>query len=382
MATAATPGSTALPPEPALVPRFGATERTLHWVHAAGFTGMLASGLVLYLPALSAAIGDRPTVKAVHLGVAAAWLTALALVATAGDRRALRRTRREIEHYVDDDVEWLRGRRAPQGRFNAGQKTHAVVQSALAALFILSGVLLWLGERVTAFRLPGSVALHDGAMFVAIVLVLGHLFLAVVWPATRPALRGIVRGSVRADWARRHHAAWTPSSPDARVALGPRRRLHTALVLLAGGALTAVIVAGTLGGGDPTQPAPVAPTASALAPGADVLAIEARRASAGGRLPEAVALLRRAVVRAPRRGDLRAALGLALAETGDLAGADSALRVAVGLSPKAPDAHLVLGAVRLRAGRRAAGRSELRSYLRLAPQGANAALARRLLREP
>jgi cytochrome b subunit of formate dehydrogenase len=42
------------------VPRFGATERTLHWLHAVAFFIMLASGLMLYLPALAerAAVAD------------------------------------------------------------------------------------------------------------------------------------------------------------------------------------------------------------------------------------------------------------------------------------------------------------------------------------
>ncbi|MBA2348656.1 MAG: cytochrome b/b6 domain-containing protein, partial [Solirubrobacterales bacterium] len=180
---------------PGLVERFGLTERTLHWVHTAGFVAMLATGLVLYLPPLSG-LASRETVKAAHLAVAIAWLTAVVLVAVSGDRAQLRRTRREIETFTADDVRWLkREDPAPQGRFNAGQKVHTVIQAALAVLFIVSGALLWLGERMNAFRFPGSVALHDGAMYVATFLLLGHLFLALVWPKTRPAMRGILRGT-------------------------------------------------------------------------------------------------------------------------------------------------------------------------------------------
>ena len=35
------------------VRRFSRTERTLHWVNAAGFLLLLATGLILYLPRLS-----------------------------------------------------------------------------------------------------------------------------------------------------------------------------------------------------------------------------------------------------------------------------------------------------------------------------------------
>jgi formate dehydrogenase subunit gamma len=188
--------------------RFGATERLLHWAHALAFFALLATGLILYLPSLANAFGDRPLAKDIHLITAIVWFVALLAIGLLGNRRALGRDRREIERFDADDLAWLRGRPAPQGRFNAGQKTHAILQAALAVLFTVSGVLLWLGERNTSFRLDGTIVLHDGAMFVAIALVLGHLVLALVGPPTRPALRGMVRGDVDAAWAAEHHAKW------------------------------------------------------------------------------------------------------------------------------------------------------------------------------
>lgn len=343
---------------------------------------MLTSGLVLYLPGLSSRVGDRPTTKAVHLAVAVAWMTAIALISVGGDRRALRRTRQEIEHFRPDDAQWLKGRRTPQGRFNAGQKSHAIIQSALAALFVLSGVLLWLGERSVAFRFPGTVALHDAATFLAIALVSGHLFLALVWPATRPALRGIVHGGVRADWAARHHRAWTPdaSAPSA-AAVGPGRALLCGGLLVAGALATVLLVQDSLDGGDPTAPGPTATAAAqpAFKPGADTLASEARQALQSGQLPEAVTLLQQAVRQAPRRAGLRVTLGYSLAQSGDLAAAEAQLERAVALAPRDADAHLFLGAVRLSAGRQAAGCREVRRALHLAPHSANAPLARQLL---
>src|SRR4051812_41743680 len=175
----ATPGSvTPTVSDARRVVRFGRTERTLHWVHASAFLAMLATGLVLYLPMLAQVVSDRPLMKAMHLAAAAGWLTALLLVAVLGDRRAPGRTPRELERFDVDDLRWLRGRPARQGRFNAGQKAHAAVQAALALLFVVSGALLWLGERNTALRLPGTIALHDVAMYVAAALVVGHVYMA------------------------------------------------------------------------------------------------------------------------------------------------------------------------------------------------------------
>jgi formate dehydrogenase subunit gamma len=222
------------------VPRFGRTERTLHWVHACAFLAMFATGLVLYLPLLAQVLSNRPMIKALHLVAAAVWLTALALVAILGNRRALRRTRRELERFTADDVRWLRRQPAPQGRFNAGQKAHASVQAALAVLFVVSGALLWLGERNTDFRLPGTIALHDVAMFAAGALVVGHVVMAL---ATPPALEGMLHGTVPAAWAAEHHPKWNPAPPPPRPRAGIVR-IALAIAVAAAGLAGALLLAG------------------------------------------------------------------------------------------------------------------------------------------
>lgn len=197
----------------AYVRRFSRTERALHWIHASAFFVLLGSGLVLYVPRLSEAVGRRPFMKDVHVDTALAWIAALALVVLLGDRRGLRRTLRELDRFDEDDRLWLRRVwTRPQGRFNAGQKLNAALTAAFAVLFTVSGALLWLGERDTRFRFASTVLLHDGLMYLSLVLLVGHLYLALIYPATRHALRGITLGTVRRDWAQQHHPKW----PDAR----------------------------------------------------------------------------------------------------------------------------------------------------------------------
>ena len=192
----------------AYVLRFSRTERALHWIHASAFLVLLGSGLVLYLPSLAAAFGRRPLVKEVHLATALLWAVALVAVVAVGDRRGLRRTLRELDRFDEDDRRWLRGGRTPQGRFNAGQKLNASLTAAFALLFAVSGLLLWLGERDTRFRWDSTIVLHDVLTLLSLGLLCGHLYLAVIHPKTRHALRGMTLGSVREDWAREHHAKW------------------------------------------------------------------------------------------------------------------------------------------------------------------------------
>jgi formate dehydrogenase subunit gamma len=193
------------------VKRFSRTERVLHWTNAIGFFTLLGSGLVLYLPSLSADVGRRPLVKSIHVWAGVGWLAALVLVALLGDRRGLLRTARDLDRFTVDDRRFLLGRRpAPQGRFNGGQKVNAALTAAVTLLFGISGLLLWLGERDTRFRFASTVVLHDGLMYAALGLLVGHLYLAIIHPATRHALRGMTVGTVSEEWARHHHPRWDP----------------------------------------------------------------------------------------------------------------------------------------------------------------------------
>lgn len=224
MATTATPGSgarTAVPER--YIHRFSRTERSIHWVHASAFLVLLGSGLVLYLPALSELVGRRPLVKAVHIYTALVWLAALIVVVAVGDRRGLRRTLREFDLFDLDDRRWLIGRDVPQGRFNAGQKLNAALTTAFAVLFAVSGFLLWYGERDTRFRFASTILLHDGLMYVALVLLIGHLYLALIYPRTRHALRGMTLGSVREEWAREHHPKWVEELAAEEPRADPRQ---------------------------------------------------------------------------------------------------------------------------------------------------------------
>lgn len=380
-----------------LVARFGRTERALHWVHAAAFFGMLVTGLLLYLPALAGTLGSRPQIKAVHLAVAIAWLVALLLVAILGNRRALRASLRDVDRFDANDRRWLRraGRGVPQGRFNAGQKLHAHLQSAFAVLWLVSGTLLWLGERNTTFRLSGSIPLHDLTTLAAVVLLVGHLWLALVWPATRPALRGMALGTVRRDWAHRHHATWMAQAavaPPAAVARRPRPRAGTTVLAIGvcvAGILAMTSVVNDARSGTAASPAlsrsaaPATPGTGPALTTADtpgvVLAGRAQELEQAGQVSAAITLYRAALVKLPRRADIRTALAVALAGTGQTARAATELRRAVRADPSFTDAQLYLGAMLTQTGSVAAGHRELRTYLKRVPGGPGAAFARQLL---
>jgi formate dehydrogenase subunit gamma len=87
------------------------------------------------------------------------------------------------------------------GKFNVGQKLLAWTLVASVVAIIATGVNSWsVGE--------GASGPHAAAVAVALVLLGAHVFMALINPATRPALPGMVLGHVRRTWAAKHHAAW------------------------------------------------------------------------------------------------------------------------------------------------------------------------------
>jgi formate dehydrogenase subunit gamma len=87
---------------------------------------------------------------------------------------------------------------------------------SFALLFVVSGSMLWLGERDHRFILDGSGTVHELLTLGSVGLLVGHLYLAVIHPTTRHALRGMTLGDVREDWARAHHPKWVEQERSAR----------------------------------------------------------------------------------------------------------------------------------------------------------------------
>jgi formate dehydrogenase subunit gamma len=206
------------------VRRFSRTERALHWLLAGCFAVLTASGAALYLPSLANTV-DRPTAKAWHLWAAVVLGVGLLVLPLLGDRRSVRRSARELDRFDRDDLRWLTGgpkrlvtgeAAPPQGRFNAGQKLNAALVGGGMAVMAVTGLLLYIGERDTRYRFAGTVQVHDWMTVLLLCLVAGHVYLAVLHPATRHALRGMTLGDVDREWAREHHAKWVAETEAER----------------------------------------------------------------------------------------------------------------------------------------------------------------------
>jgi formate dehydrogenase subunit gamma len=186
--------------------RFTLSERTVHWIVAAAFFSMLISGLLMGRPR-----NFQNFTYTWHIVSAAVMVGGLLAVVLGGNRRALRTTGRELRRLDAFDRAWLaraplaairRSSLPPAGRFNGGQKMNFLLLSTLLFLLAVSG----LGLLITGSpAIPVLKVAHVGSAYLSALLVLGHLYMAIINPSTRPALRGIITGTVDAAWVRRHH---------------------------------------------------------------------------------------------------------------------------------------------------------------------------------
>lgn len=207
-----------------LVLRFSRAERTLHWVYALLFLLLLLSGLGLYLgPGQNPFLDRRELMRGIHLACALGLVALLPLVA-AGSPGTLGRLRRDVEWFDGDDGRWLRlvglpGRirrrpLPPQGRFNAGQKLNSVLTAAATVGFVVTGSLMYSGGQLPGSLSEAADSWHLLLTLAMLPLVAGHLVVALLVPSTRGALRGIVTGWVRLDFARRRHPRWVETLED------------------------------------------------------------------------------------------------------------------------------------------------------------------------
>ncbi|MEA2647163.1 MAG: formate dehydrogenase subunit gamma [Chloroflexota bacterium] len=207
-------------PDP-LVLRFDVTERLFHWAFAVPFLLTMVTGLAMYFDALQKLAGDRELVRDIHRFAGLAVVVLPVLVLVIGRRRGLARDLDDLDLWSYDDRLWFRawvwrklgGRDPlpPQGRFNAGQKVNAAVSAAGIVILSVTGIVIFPGIHPPFELVSNSRALHNITWMVLTLAVAGHVFLAAVYPPTRPGLGGAFGGRVRLSWLRHHH----PLTPEA-----------------------------------------------------------------------------------------------------------------------------------------------------------------------
>lgn len=198
------------------VRRFSGVEIAVHWTFGGLFLLLLASGLALFHPQWRNwdLVGVK-LLKETHIVLGLLLVLAPATAAVWDNGRAVRADARAIVAWSATDRAWLwalaaplLGRRRPgppQGRFNAGQKLNVAYVMIISVGLVVTGGLMWPDWLLTPGQRALAFSLHDLLMMLSIPAIVLHIALATLVPATRPALRGMVDGTVAANWRDAHH---------------------------------------------------------------------------------------------------------------------------------------------------------------------------------
>ena len=91
-----------------------------------------------------------------------------------------------------------------QRKFNAAERLNFMMVMLTYPVFVATGAFLW-WHGVDHF-VPWVV--HICSSLVAPLLMMGHLYMAVVNPSTRVGLSGMITGRVDREWAKHHYKRW------------------------------------------------------------------------------------------------------------------------------------------------------------------------------
>lgn len=201
---------------PDRIPRFTRAETLVHRTTAALVFALLATGVALYVPALSVLVGRRTLLASTH--VVCGLLLPFPMLVGLQASPALRADVRVLSRFVGDDAAWLRSAdrrrgRLRVGKFNAGQKLASALFAGLGLVLVATGLLLLapVGLDVPDPVREGATLTHDLTTMALLLLLVGHLYEAWRHPEARAALR---TGSVDRDYAEREHAAWAAAVSD------------------------------------------------------------------------------------------------------------------------------------------------------------------------
>jgi formate dehydrogenase subunit gamma len=181
----------------------------LHWVNAVLFTVLLTTAAALYVGSISAIVGRRELVRAVHVYAGLALPVPLLLSTVGRWGAGVRADLRRLNRWSADELRWLRslGRDpfATLGKFNPGQKLNAAfVGGAIVVMLATGSIMRWYHPFPLRWR-TGATFVHDWVAALVLLAVIGHVGYAL---RDRDALRAMVRGWVSSSWARHRAPAW------------------------------------------------------------------------------------------------------------------------------------------------------------------------------
>lgn len=200
------------------VERFNGLARFSHWGHTVTFLICLFTGLLLFVDSVNWLQGTAYTVSAWIHRISALGLTIVMLIGAVFGFGGVVAWARDLLRFGKNDIGFLtlfpleflgfHIKIPPQTRFNGGEKMNSVVTTTAVMFLVLSGYIMWFPSIFPGGLVRSAYWIHDISMIIATCMVCMHAYLGSFHPGSGESFWGMWKGTVRADWAKHHHATW------------------------------------------------------------------------------------------------------------------------------------------------------------------------------
>ncbi|HET7149979.1 MAG TPA: formate dehydrogenase subunit gamma [Candidatus Acidoferrum sp.] len=193
--------------------RYNLRERLTHWVAAASYIYLLATGLAFWSPWLfwiAVVLGGAQVSRMLHPWAGLIFSASVCyMYAMWGSQMKNTGADREwwskIRYYSTNQDDKM----PPAGRYNAGQKFLFWGFFWGGLLLLASGIILWTPQYFALHSLIAmriAVLVHVVAALFTIGLFMIHLYMGIF--AERGAFGSVIRGDVSIAFAKRYHPGW------------------------------------------------------------------------------------------------------------------------------------------------------------------------------
>lgn len=192
--------------------RYSDGERMTHWVVAISFVLAALSGLAFFHPSMfffANLFGGGSWTRILHPLIGLVMAFAFMLMAMHHWRDNIKNaTDKEWDKKAKDLLMGKHPDMPPAGKFNSGQKSLFWMLCLSLLVLLVTGIAItrpWVAPLLSVPLLRAAVLLHSISAVALIVLVIGHIYMA-IW--TKGSIRAMTRGYVPENWAKLHHPAW------------------------------------------------------------------------------------------------------------------------------------------------------------------------------
>ncbi|MGE5398660.1 MAG: formate dehydrogenase subunit gamma [Chitinophagales bacterium] len=205
------------------VERFSYSARFAHWGHTVTFLLLLFTGMLLFMDSrwdFSAIFFGYRGAGLVHRIMAVGY-TIIPIVCLIANFKGFVEWWKDVFGFGMNDIKFqmvfpfeflgFKVHFPGQTKFNGGEKMNSVITTGSCVMIALSGYIMWFPQIFPAGLVRLAFPTHDIFVVMATMMVCMHGYLGSFHPGSGESLWGMIKGTVRADWAEHHHKAWYDS---------------------------------------------------------------------------------------------------------------------------------------------------------------------------